>query len=1218
MARSTLGAFPRPNLLSISESVHALTQACRPFFHFHLLALVLCIICSASHAQEYRGTITGQVTDPKGDVVPDATITAMSPEQTYNGKTDSRGSFYVPFVQPGTYKIIAEAPGFKKVVHDGVIVDVSAKISQTFALPIGAVNETVAVNESSLQLSTADASGGTVMDPEKVQNLPLNGRQVYMLLALTPGVRFTQTQFGAGGYSGTRGWDTSNAYSITGLPGSTNQFLLNGAPISVQGGAPSGTWNISPSIDAVQEFKVMTITFDAQYGRVGGGAVNIILKNGSPHFHGTAYDFWRNSILDANTFQLNQQGEAKPFHNEHQFGGTIGGPFLKKNAFFFFSYEGYRQVLPAGVVTTVPTPDMYPAGAGVNLTNFLTANNIPNGIYDPLTTACAAPSSGGCSQYSRQEFSNNTIPQNRISPVGLAIMKLFPTPNRPGYTDNYVFNGKDRYSYNMPIARVDYNFTDRTKLYGLFAWWAGHEYRNGNGLVGPAITGDVNNYRSSITQVLDLTHTFSPSIIGDVRLSFNRYFALDPSGTLSAGIDKLTPADLGLTMPQIPTTNKNYAPAITLGDNVPNIIGNTADPNIFETYDLGPSVTQIIRNHSLHYGAEFSLYHDVSGGVGQPNGTFSFVNDPANNHSFTTQNPYQQNSDGSTIANLLLGYPTSGDVQYNFAPYESYNYYAGFVQDDWKVKPNLTINAGLRWDEEMSPRERHDRLLAGMCFTCINPITSMIQYPANNTLPNGATIANPMLGGFLFSSGSLPAYPNNTSLWQPKIGASLGIHNHIVLHGGWTLSKAFGIELGGASAWSQNTNYNPSPDNGLHPAADFNNGSPYPNGFITPPGNSQGLLTLVGNGANADLRDRKIIHVQQYTFGIQGTLPFQMVGEITFLGSHATNLRASKQLDGISAADFAKGHQDPGYLDQDVPNPFYGVLPNTTDLGKNPTIAARYLMTAYPQFNGIYDYTYPGGYSNYNSLLGKLEKRISGGGALTKGLSFLMSFTWSRLNSATGYLNNNGAGLVDPNPYYGVDSGDRPWDLAFSGLYGFPIGKGGALLSNAHGLVGELVNDWQMEWIFTNDGGQPVSFPNNYNFNCGNFDILSPHRNWGSYLNNTQSSCFSSFAEYTAVTQQPRTTVVRTPWAQQTALGFEKHFTLREGTTLQFKAEAFNLTNTPIFGPPDTGSSPMSTPQAVQSVADSSQPGAFTGYGTVGSTQQNFPRQIQMSLKLQF
>ncbi len=830
MAGSTppLLADLRRCLLSISENPQA---TLRLTAHALLLLFAAFAFLSAArlHGQEYRGSITGQVTDPGGDVVPNATVTVTNPEQNYSGRTDSKGSFYIPYVQPGTYKVKAAAPGFKTVVHEGVVIDISAKASQTFSLPIGAVNETVSVNENTLQLSTADASGGTVMDPEKVQNLPLNGRQVYMLLSLTPGVRFTQTQFGAGGYSGTRGWDTSNAYSITGQPGSYNQFMLNGAPISVQGGGPAGTWNISPSIDAVQEFKVMTITFDAQYGRVGGGAVNIIIKNGMPRFHGTAYDFWRNSILDANTFQLNQQGESRPFHNEHQFGATIGGPFLRKNGFFFFSYEGYRQVLPAGVVTTVPTPDMFPSANGVDLNNFLTATGRSGGIYDPLTTACVQQGSSGCTTYARQQFPGNIIPANRISPVGLAVMKLFPAPNRAGYVDNYVFNGKDRYSYNMPIARVDYNFTDRTKMYGLFAWWSGHEYRNGNGLVGPAIMGDINNYRSSTTQVLDVTHTFSPYFIGDMRVSFNRYYYVDPNGTLSAGLNTLTAGDLGLTMPQIPTTSKEYAPEIDLGDNFPNIIGNQANPNVFETYDIGPSITQILGNHSLHYGAEWSLYHDVPSGIGRPNGYFGFGTD------FTQQNPFQQNKDGSVIANLLLGYSNAGSVDDNVAPYESYRYVAGYVQDDWKVKRNFTINAGIRWDEEFSPIERHNRLLAGMCLTCVNPISSSVPSLA------------PLLGTVLFATNHQPAYPNNTALWQPKIGASWGIRPNVVLHMGWTYSKALGIELGGQSAWNISTPYNDSPDGGLHPAQAFNTGHPYPSGYLDA---SRQFAGCIGAGRN--------------------------------------------------------------------------------------------------------------------------------------------------------------------------------------------------------------------------------------------------------------------------------------------------------------------------------------------------------------------------------
>ncbi len=1162
-----------------------------------------------ARAQEYRGTISGQLTDQAGRLVRDAVVTARSTDQTYTSKSDSKGDYSIPFVQPGTYTVTVEAAGFGKQEQPGVIVDVSDKISANFTLAVGTINTAVDVKENALQLSTADASYGTVMDPEKIQNLPLNGRQIYQLLALTPGVRNSTV-----GFSGTRGWDVNNNYSIDGQPGSYTQFMLNGAPISVQGGGAAGTWTISPSVDAVQEFKVMTITFDSQYGRVGGGAVNTILKSGSPHFHGTLYDFWRNSALDANTYQLNQQGTAKPFHNEHQFGGTVGGPFLKHDAYFFFSYEGYRQVLPGSVVTTVPTADQFPGADGtVNLTNYLAATGRKNGIFDPLTTACAMQGANGCSTYGRTPFADNTIPANRISASGLAIMKLFPAPNRAGYINNYVFNGKDRYSYNMPIARVDYNFSEKTRLYGVFAYWAGNEYRNGNGLVGPAITGNINNQRSSLTQVLDLTHTFSPKIVGDVRLSYNRFYQIQPDGTVRVGLNTLTAGDLGLNMPQLPTTKNDFAPEISLGDNLPGVIGNTGDPFIFETYDLGPSVTQTLGKHALHYGAEFSLYHAISGGIGQPNGNFSFGT------GFTQNNPFQSAQDGSVVADLLLGYPGGGSVQYSFAPYESYNYYGGYIQDDFKIKKNFTINAGLRWDEELSPKERHNRLLAGVCLTCPNPISSLINNPPNNTLPNGAPFVNPITGAVQFASDSYSAYANDTAYWQPKIGASWSPNRNFVIHGGYTMSKALGIELGGASAWSQTTNYQSSPDGGLHPYDSFLTGNPYPNGFITPPQTSQGPLTLVGTGFGIDQRNRKIPIVQQYTFGFETELPFQMVANVAYLGSHTFNLRASKQLNGISAADFAKGHADPNYLDQQVPNPFYGVLPKTVDEGANPTIQARMLMVPYPQYNGnLYSYDDASGYSNYNALLLKLEKRLSGNGLFIKGVSFLGSFTWSKLESATGFLNNNGASLVDPSPYYAIDGGDRPWDFAFSGLFGLPVGKGGLLFTSAHGPVGLAVNDWQLTWIFQNDGGYPIGYPSTYNYNCGgNYNIHPAQKSYKSYLNNSQTSCFSTFSEYTAVTKQPITSAIRQPWAQQTALGLQKQFAVREGLALNFKGEAFNLTNTPIFGAPSTGSPDQAITRNT-SVSDPNQPGAWSGYGTIGSGQQNFPRQVQLSLKLQF
>lgn len=1193
-----------------------------PFNRFNKFALSLfCLFLTTAsllHAQEYRGTISGQVTDPKGAVIPQTVVTAIGPQQTYSIKSGQNGNYVIPYVQPGTYTVTAEAPGFKKAAQQNVVIDVATKANVNFSLQIGSTSETVSVEENQLGLNLADASVGAVMDPEKVQNLPLNGRQVYMLMALTPGVRFNQTQFGATGYSGTRGWDESNNYSITGIPGTFNQFYLNGAPISQQGGGGAGTWNISPTIDAVQEFKIMTITYDAQYGRVGGGAMNTILKSGGPHFHGTLYDFWRNSVLDANAYQLNQQGSKKPFHNMHQFGGTIGGPFLKNNkGFFFFSYEGWRESLPGGIVTTVPTPDMFPdANGNVNLSNYLASvSGKQNGIYDPLTTTACSSGVNGCpkSGYIRQPFANNTIPANRVSQIGVNIMKLFPAPNRPGYVNNYVFNGSDSYHYNMPIARVDYNFTDATRLYGIFAWWSGHEYRNTNGMSGPAIKGNINNYRSSITQVLDLTHTFNPNLVGDVRVSFNRMWNWAPDGTLRAGLASLTPDQLGLSMPQIPTTKNKYAPEININDGYPGIIGNSGDPVMYETYDGTPSLTQVFHQHTFHYGGEVMVYHDVTGGVGQPNGNFSFST------GFTQKDPFQGNQDGASIASLLLGYPSGGSVQYTTPPYETYHYYGAYIQDDWKARSNLTFNLGLRWDTETSPVERHHHLLAGMCLTCVNPITNQITFPAGNKLPNGASMVNPIVGGVQFSSGKLTAYENTWGLFQPKAGFSWLVNRNLLLRGGYTLSKALGIELGGASAWNQSTSYNSSPDGGLHPALDFRNGTPFPDGYATPPGNSQGLETLVGTGIGIDMRNRKIPLVHEWSLGIQLQLPSQTLLEITYLGNHGTDFRASKQFNGLNPSDFYKGHDDPNYLNQQVTNPFYGVLPPTIDMGRNPTIQAKYLMVPYPQYNGnLYIYTNPEGYSNYHAMLVKAEKRISGGGALTKGLSFLTSFTWSKLMVGNGYLNNGGAGLVDAHPYYVIDGSDRPWDLAFSGLYGLPIGRGGAIASDAHGLLGTVINDWQLDWIFTNAGGTPIGYPNGDIYTCnGKYNIQPSRKSWSSYVNNSDPSCWKTFPPYTAVTALPRTTAIRNPWAQQTELGLEKKFLIREGMNLQFKAEAFNATNTPIFGGPNMGG-PESAPKRNTSVADPSQPGAWSGYGTIGSTQQNFPRQLQLSLKLLF
>jgi hypothetical protein len=1208
-----------------------------------LVAFLMLVSGLFLHAQEYRGTIYGVIADPSGAVIPSAVVTAAGPQQTYHAKTNRKGEFTIPFVELGVYSVSANAPGFGVETKNDIHIDVDSKISINFVMKVGSTAETVTVEANDVSLNTVDASGGTVLAPEMVQNLPLNGRQVYMMLALTPGTKFTAT-VGPNGDSGTRGWDETNAYSINGQSGNYNQMTLNGAPISQQGGGGAGTWNISPSIDAVDEFKVMTNTYDASYGRATGGSVNTVLKSGGNKYHGTAYDFWKNTVLDANLYQNKQVASSltpRSPHNEHQFGGTIGGPVIKQKTFFFFSYEGYRQVLPASSVASTVTPDMLPGYNGspdVNATNFMASRGETNGLYDPLTTTCVSPQTDGtCNQYGRTAFANNIIPANRLSAIGVAIMKLYPAPNRTGYTNNYIVDTPGHYQYNMPIGRIDQVFSDNTRMYAMFAWWAGTENRNGNGMPGVLAQGNINNYRSSLTQVLDLTHNFSRSITSDARLSFNRAWNESPDGaSAGGGYPDFTAKTLGLNMPQIPTTPHQYPPEIGNWDCcIANIFGNTESPSLFETYDLGFSLMQVVKKHNLHYGVEGMLFHDIPTGVGQPNGFFNF------SAAFDQNNPFQGNNDGDSMSAILLGYPDGNGIGGGSAVqdwesvYESYNYYSAFLQDDWKILPKLTLNLGLRWETEDSPRERNNRLSAGVCLTCVNPVSSLINSSAVPSLPLGASFPNPMVGGFQFASSNYSAYQNYFGTLLPKFGFSYALNNHLVLRGGYGMSTALGIELGAQSTWEQNTSYVASHNNGIAPALDckdsnqnpvgcFIAGTPYPNGVTAPEGNSKGLMTGVGDGQSFDQRNREIPRSEAYSFGFQGQAPLGIIWDTEYVGTHTYRLRAGIQLDSLTPAEFAAGTANPGLLQQQVTNPFVGAVPVTSGLGSSPTVQAASLMTPYPQFQGLYNYADPQGYSHYDSLIAKAEKRLSGQGGLAKGLSFLAAFTWSKNENATGRLNNGN--LVDPKPYKAVDGSDRLWDFAFSGLYGLPVGRGSAVLATAHGFLGEVVNDWQLEWIFQNDGGTPVSYPNGDLFggahvpasnNCtaANYNIVSPHRNNASYLNNTESNCFAGFPSYTATTRLPITEAVRNPWTQQTTLGMEKHFKVTETTKLQFKAEAFNATNTAQFGL--NGGDPKTPPQLTNNgITNPNQPGYWTGYGTVSSNQQNFPRQFQFALKL--
>ncbi|TAM81462.1 MAG: TonB-dependent receptor [Acidobacteria bacterium] len=292
--------------------------------------LFICFAISAglARAQEFRSALTGRVSDPSGAVIPGAKVTAVQNDtsQTYSTKTNSSGDYYIPYMLPGVYTVTVGANGFKTNVQGNVLLQASASFGLNFTLQVGSITQSVTVTSAPPLINTASGSSSNVLTGRAIENLPLNGRQVYMLIGTTPGSQFLQTQFGASGYSGTRGWDVSNNYSLGGGIQGYNLFTLNGTNITMMGGfGEEGTWMTSPNVDAIQETNIMSNTYDARYGHTSGGTVNIVTKSGTNLYHGNIYEYLENGALNANNFENNANGFKRQNTIQHQYGGTFGG-----------------------------------------------------------------------------------------------------------------------------------------------------------------------------------------------------------------------------------------------------------------------------------------------------------------------------------------------------------------------------------------------------------------------------------------------------------------------------------------------------------------------------------------------------------------------------------------------------------------------------------------------------------------------------------------------------------------------------------------------------------------------------------------------------------------------------------------------------------------------------------------------------------------------------
>ena len=1170
------------------------------------LLTIFLAICGLGLSQDFRATISGQVTDPSGSAIPNATIriTNNATNELKQVTTNSSGAYTVPYLNPGDYTVQITAHGFETAKRTNVVLRVAQTLNLPVKLTVGQMSQQVTVTAQQNTVDTANADRGLVFDPVKTQQYPLNGRQEYMLLALTPGVLFTQEQFGASGFSGTRGWDANNSYKINGGRPGTSIFLLNGAPINDYG----GTWEISPNIESVQEFKVMTNVYDAEYGRMAGGVVNTTIKSGTNQWHGDAFDYWRNSIMDANTIQNNAIGRGRGRHNQHQFGGVVGGPIRKNKDFIFGSFEGWREVVPFPTVSnTVP--------------NFLRSgeNFGQYKIYDPMTTHPCVGSVCQGSAYIRDPFPGNVIPLSRISPIGQKILSYYPAANSNNpnaLTQNYIAaSNEGRYQYNQPMFRWDHVFNENDKLYTLAGFFHGTEYRNSSGFPAPAGSGDINSARTTQVYVADWTHVISPTTVLDVRGSFDRYTQFFPRHTDY----NFLASDLGISqMFSAPTAGQNVAPVVNLSSYTQLFGLYNSDSFGFSTYnqyDFSPSITMVRGKHTIHTGFEFIYAALGQNNTGQNYGQLNF------DQSWTQQlsDKSQGQFDGSSVADLLLGYPTGSNtrVDNNAAFYRTRPYYAGYIQDNWKVKPHFTIDMGIRYDVQVPWKERYNQLNSGFDFNAVNPYSDQIianwkniaaQYnAAHPNDPYGGYPAPPaqILGGLRFAGKngrSQRAYAIDWTNVQPRIGFAWQVGPQTVLRWGGGLYYQQPPQENTTYGFQQSTPYIASLD-GIHPSAGFNQTGPYslnqpfPGGVAPVPGSSLGLATNVGNTVSFDDYNYRIPRTWEYSFGIQQGLPYGMIADLAYTGNYSLYEPASFNEGYLPYNTFLQGQADPTYLNRTLPNPFYGILPSNSSLGGSQQIGAHSLLNAYPEFNGgVTNNLGQWGYYRYDALSLQLEKRLN---SQSKGnFTWVVSYTFSKAFEANHRMDNWNAfsPLV-----HELDYQDKPQSIAFSGVWDLPFGKGRTYASDVgNPIVNGLISNWTFDWIFTYSSGYPTSWPdlvlNTSIPGCGSWSVAD--QNSQHWFNNNKA-CYSTRAPYTFHTNPDRFPNIRNPSAPQVNIAFEKSFPFSERYKLTFRGEAFNIGNTVIRAAPDTNFNDAN-------------------FGQLPLAQQNFPRLVQLAAKFYF
>ncbi len=1164
------------------------------------LALLLCVCSVFLHAQDFRAQILGQVTDASGALIPNAIVKATKTDTnvTKETVTTSQGLFVLIGLDPGTYVVTATANGFQSVRREGIVLQVAEKLNLPIRMEVGAVTQEVTVVGEQELVQTASASRGLVFDPIKVQELPLNGRQSYMLMRFTPGVTFNQRQFGSSGFSGTRGWDVNGSFTMNGGREGTNQFLLNGAPIST-----NGTFNVAPNVEAIQEFKVMVNTYDAQFARSGGGHVSTQLKSGTNEWHGSVFDFWRNRVLDANTRQNNASGQKRGFRNQHQYGGQIGGAIRKDKDFVMFSFEGWQERVPFPSVATVPPMEIRQGNF-----NFVpTGQTSPIRVYDP-NTSVACGGSVSCPSgrvYVRQPFPDNTIPRSRQSPIGRKILSYYPAPNfnPQALSQNFVRGDNlGKYRYEQPIGKWDHILNDNQRFNFTFTFQDGSEFRNSNGFDAPAQNGNMpGTVRRDQNYIFSYDWTLTPSRILHWQASYNRFQEDFPD--VSDQDFKYT--DLGIqTMPTVDTFPNNRAPRVNVsGYN--NMFGNQyINESSRQQANFQIYLAETRSRHSLKYGFEYAMLMRHNRSSGRSSGEFSFDN------RWSRQYWGARNSgilDGNGVADTLLGLPESAFIAYNDTFFRREPYIGLYIQDDWKVTTNFTLNLGLRYDVQFPFIEAHNRVVAGWAYDEINTDltnTALPKWKASAAAdPNYPKAPGDIRGGLQFAGVNgqpRTVYDTDFSNIQPRIGFAWNFMNKTVMRGGVGIFHRTATQNSLTTGYSLNTDYVNSTNGGLNHRAGltgpYSMENPFPDGVVKPLGSSLGINTNIGAGVSFDGRNRVIPRTYQYSFTLEREMGWNTVLELSYVGSRTYGEPRTIQLSEMLQSDYEAAFRNPSFYQAQVANPWFGIIPRNRALGAAETIARRDLLRRTPQFNNVESFINPWGQIWYHGLQTRFEKRMFGDRSRGGALTWVASYTWSKQMESTNRQTFNFE-WFDNWMDSVVTANDRTHNFQFAGIWDLPIGKGRAYANQMPKAAELLAGGWNVNWTIGYTSGFPLGAWTGWEYLCG--DPTSIQQSESQWVDRTRS-CYRQLQPFEQTQLMPRFHQIRSHTKAQVDLAIAKKISLTERLQLEFRGEAFNAFNTPLRGDP-----PLGNP-------------SDANFGILPVQQLNFPRNIQIGFRLRF